>query len=63
VEAVKVAREAQAKEAGEAQQATKTRDAAIAEARAYMTDFRTIAKIALAEVPQLSERIGIVDRG
>jgi len=62
VEAVKVAREAQAKEAGEAQQATKTRNAAIAEARAYMSDFRTIAKIALAEVPQLSERIGIIDR-
>lgn len=50
----------QDKEQGEAQQATKERDAAFEEISDWYDEFETVAKIAFTETPQLMEKMGIV---
>ncbi len=49
---------AQQKETGEAQAATKIRDAALNEFEEWMSDFKGIAIIALSGTPQLREKLG-----
>jgi hypothetical protein len=48
----------QRKETGEAQAATKLRDAALHEFEEWMSDFKEIAIIALKDSPQLREQLG-----
>ncbi len=62
IAALDAALAAQAKETGEAQMATRTRDAAAAELRGYFSDFVTVAKIATEETPQLREKLGLLER-
>ena len=61
VDAVIAAKQTQGTETAEAQQATKTRDAAFEALDVWMSDFIAIAKIAL-EGTQLSEALGILER-
>lgn len=53
---------AQLKETGEAQAATEARDKALDALMDWMSDFRAIAKLALAGDPQQLEMLGIVTR-
>ncbi len=50
---------AQQKETGEAQTATKARDAALDALQEWMSDFYETAKVALRKHPQLMEQLGI----
>jgi hypothetical protein len=52
-------RAAQKKESGEAQQATDDRDKAFDQISEWMDLYYTVAKIALADKPQLMEKLGI----
>jgi len=52
----------QQREKGEAQQATRTRDAEEARVRALVSDASEVAKIALADLPQMRERLGLLER-
>ncbi len=52
---------AQQKETGEAQAATKKRDAAYDALREWTSEFRATAKIALRKYPQMMEQLGIKD--
>ncbi len=52
----------QIKEIGEAQQATKDRDFTLDALDEWISDFRAIAKLALADKPQLLESLGIFVR-
>ena len=61
VDAVVTAKQSKESETGEAQQATKTRDAALDSLDDWMSDFIAIARIAL-EGTQLSEALGILER-
>lgn len=47
---------------GEAQMATKARDRALKDLKRWYDDYRRTARIALAEVPQLMEQVGIVEK-
>lgn len=58
VEAVANANEAQEKERGEAQQATKVRDAKMDELDQWLADYKAIAEVALAVSPQSLEQLG-----
>ncbi|MFT5466286.1 MAG: hypothetical protein ACI8UO_001384 [Verrucomicrobiales bacterium] len=60
VKAVADARDLQKKETGEAQDATEKRDAALEDLDEWMSDFLTIAKLALQDQPQLLEALGVV---
>ncbi|MEL6882055.1 MAG: hypothetical protein AAFP09_16130 [Cyanobacteria bacterium J06607_10] len=62
LQAVEAANLTQEKEKGEAQAATKRRDAAIDELQDWLSDYLAIAKIALEEEPQLLEGLGILVR-
>ena len=49
----------QAKEMGEAQAATKERDAALDDLDQWLSDFNTVAKIALKNHDQWIEKLGL----
>ena len=59
IEAVAAANAVQEREKGEAQNATEKRDAAVDALDAWMSDFRTIARIALEDQPQQLEKLGV----
>ncbi|WP_412061381.1 hypothetical protein [Rubrivirga sp. IMCC45206] len=50
------------KETGEAQRATVTRDAAARAVRVHAGELATVAKVALADAPQLREVLGLRER-
>jgi hypothetical protein len=58
VQAVAAANLAQEKEKGEAQDATRQRDARLDELDAWMADFKAIAQAAMAENPEWLEKLG-----
>ncbi len=60
VEGVRQTLQAQAKESGEAQQATVVRDAKVAEFDTWVSELRAIARVAFADEPQKLEKLGIV---
>ena len=62
VKAVDAARQSQATERGEAQDATDNRDAALDELRDWMSDYLVAAHVALEDHPQLLEALGILAR-
>jgi anion-transporting ArsA/GET3 family ATPase len=52
----------QAKETGEAQEATKIRDKALDELAVYVSNLWAIVKVALSDSPQQLEKLGILAR-
>jgi hypothetical protein len=62
VAAVEAARLDQATEKGEAEDSTDERNAALAELRAWMSDYLAAARVALQDHPQLLEALGVVAR-
>lgn len=62
IAAVEAALATQRREMGEAQQATRARDAEEARLRAVLSDASEVAKIALADRPQMRERLGLLER-
>lgn len=58
VQAVAEAGELQDKERGEAQEATKARDAKLDELDQWLADYKAIAEVALADSPQRLEQLG-----
>lgn len=60
VEAFFAARQQQIQSKGQAQNATQKRNAKRKELKAWMTQFRKIARIALADEPQMLETLGIL---
>lgn len=62
-EAVEAARVAQVKEMGEAEVATRLRDDAVARLRGFLRDYEGLARLALADAPQLRETLGLTERG
>ncbi len=59
---VKSRRAAYYKEKGESEEATRTKDKALAALEEWLSDFHATAKIALEETPQYLEALGIVAR-
>jgi hypothetical protein len=62
VETVADRHAAQRQQRGVAQDATRARNAALAELDNWMSDFKTIARVALKDRPQLLEQIGVTAR-
>lgn len=47
---------------GRARMSTKERDGALEELKGWLTRYRAVARVALAEMPQLIEQLGIMER-
>jgi hypothetical protein len=62
VQATEIASVTQSREKGEAQEATRIRDIALEDLYAWMRDFKQIARVALQDVPQHLEKLGVVMR-
>lgn len=62
-DAVDAARVAQEKEMGEAEVATRLRDDAVGRLRGFLRDYEGLARLVLADTPQLREVLGLVDPG
>lgn len=62
VEAVTLARNQRILSKGEAEETTRLRDMSVKALKAWMSEFRTVAKLALKESPQLLESLGIMVR-
>ncbi|GAB5517865.1 MAG: hypothetical protein RhofKO_01160 [Rhodothermales bacterium] len=62
LEVVAAANTVHQQEKGEAQKATQDRDKALDALAEWMSDFRTVARLALADDPQQLEKLGIVAR-
>ena len=60
IEAIVEARRERQQKAGEAQHATQQRDEARRALRTWVSDFRTVARVALREEPQLLEVLGMM---
>jgi len=60
LEALGNARNQRLQRKGEAEEATRMRDASLRKLKSWMKDFRTIARVALKDSPQLMEALGIV---
>jgi hypothetical protein len=58
VTAVRAANVVQEREKGQAQEATKTRDARLDDLSEWLADFKAVAEVALADAPQQLERLG-----
>jgi hypothetical protein len=52
----------QKKEKGDSEQATRVRDQKLDELADYLSDLRSIAKVALADTPDYLEKLGILAR-
>ena len=62
INAIETTRTLYLKEVGESQEATKTKDKALAELEEWMSDFYAVAKIAMEDQPQLLETLGLLVR-
>lgn len=62
LDTVATLRAEQSSESGEAQDATKIRDAAMQELDAWMRDFQDIARVAFTDRPQFLEKMGMLAR-
>lgn len=62
INALETTRTLYLKEIGESQEATKTKDKALAELDEWMSDFYAVAKIAMEDKPQLLESLGLLVR-
>ena len=62
VERARTAMDAQTRERGEAQRATAGRDAADVRLRAHASELASVARVALADRPQLREVLGLMER-
>ncbi|WPP50820.1 hypothetical protein [Catalinimonas niigatensis] len=60
IEAVSTVRSQRMLRKGEAEEATRNRDQSVKALKAWMKDFRAIARVALSESPQMLEALGIV---
>lgn len=60
IEALSASRNQRIMKKGDAEEATRLRDQSLKALKLWMRDFRTIAKVALRDSPQLMEALGIV---
>ena len=62
INAIETTRTLYLKEVGESQEATKSKDQALADLEEWMSDFYAVAKIAMEDKPQLLEALGLFVR-
>lgn len=60
IESIIAVRNQRLQKKGEAEEATRTRNQGIRELKAWLTEFRSVARIALKDTPQLLEALGIM---
>jgi hypothetical protein len=62
INALETTRTLYLREVGESQEATKSKDKALAELEEWMSDFYAVAKVAMEDQPQLLESLGLLVR-